>query len=94
MLELGREEAVEVVFDDEDAEEVGVAVGAEDVPREGGEAETGDGYGVKAAKGVAPAFGQERPEEYCSTGENYRCWTFGENGEAKKQPEEDGCEGG
>jgi len=45
VLELGSEEAVEVVFDDEDAEEVGIAAGTEDVPGECGEAEGGDGDG-------------------------------------------------
>ena len=38
VLEFGGEVAFEIVFDDEDAEEVGVAAGGEDVPREGGEA--------------------------------------------------------
>jgi len=32
VLEFGREVALEIVFDDEDAKEIGIAVGAEDVP--------------------------------------------------------------
>ena len=58
---MGSEEAVEIVLDDEDAEEVGVAAGTEDVPGEGGKAETGDGDRMKAAEGVAPAIGEEGP---------------------------------
>jgi len=63
VLEFGGQVALEVVFDDEDAEEVWVAVGAEDVPREGGEAERGDCGWMKEAQGVAPAFGKEGPEQ-------------------------------
>ncbi len=62
VLELRSEEAIEIVFDDEDAEEVGVAAGAEDVPGKRGEAEAGDGDGMKAAEGVAPSFGEQGPE--------------------------------
>jgi hypothetical protein len=35
MLEFGSKEALEIVFDDEDSEEIGVAAGAEDVPGQG-----------------------------------------------------------
>src|ERR1700720_2247174 len=90
VLEFGSEEAVEILLDDEDAEEVGVAAGAKDVPGKGGEAETGDGDWVKAAKGVTPAFCKDRPENDRTAGENYCGRTFGESGEAKKKPEEEG----
>jgi len=89
VLELGSEEAVEIVLDDEDAEEVGVATGAKDVPGKSCEAEAGDGDGVKTAEGVAPALGERGPEENSATGENYCGGTFGESGEAKKGPEEE-----
>jgi len=46
------------VLDDEDAEEVGVAAGAEEVPGQGGEAEGGDCGGIKEAEGVSPALGE------------------------------------
>ena len=85
VLELGSEEAVEIVLDDEDAEEVGVAAGAKDVPGKGGEAETGDGDWVKAAKGVTPAFCKDRPENDRTAGENYCGRTFGESGEAEEK---------
>ena len=89
MLELGSEEAVEIVFDDEDAEEVGVAAGTEDVPGKCGEAEAGDGDGMKAAEGVSPALGEDGPEKDCTAGENYCGRTFGESGEAEEQTEEE-----
>ncbi len=65
------------MFDDEDAEEVGVAAGAEDVPGEGGEAEGGDSGGVKEAEGVAPVLGEERPEKNDTSTKNYGCGAFG-----------------
>jgi len=46
------------VFDDEDAEEVGVPAGAEDVPRENGETERRDCGWMKQAQGVPPALGE------------------------------------
>src|SRR6516165_3716859 len=63
MLEFRGEEALEVVLDDEDAEKIGVAAGANDVPGQGGEAEGDDGRGMKQAQRVAPAFGPKRPQE-------------------------------
>jgi len=68
VLEFGSEEALEVVLDDEDAEEVGVAAGAEGIPGKGSEAKGGDGDGVKAAEGVAPATGESSPQQNCATG--------------------------
>src|SRR5580692_2568284 len=94
VLELGSEEAVEIVLDDEDAEEVGVAAGAENVPGESGEAETGDGDGMKAAKGVAPAFCEDGPEKNGAAGEDDGGGTFGEGGEAEKKTEGEGSKGG
>src|SRR5271170_3749998 len=63
VLELRGEVALKIVLEDKDAEEIGIAAGAEDVPGERGETETGDGHGMKAAKGVAPASGRDGPEE-------------------------------
>ena len=87
VLELGSEKAVEIVFDDEDAEEAWVAAGAEDIPGESGKAEAGDGDGVKAAEGLAPAFCEQRPKENGAAGEDDRGGTFGEGGETEKQTE-------
>ena len=89
VLELGSEEAVEVVLDDEDPEEVWIAEGAEDVPRESGEAEADDGDGVEAAQGVGPAFGEGRPDKNRAAGENEGGGAFGEGGETKKDTEEE-----
>jgi len=88
VLEFGGEVALEIVFDDEDAEEVGVAAGAEDVPGESGEAEGREGGGMKEAEGVAPALGEERPEENGAAGEDDGGRAFGEDGEAEEETEE------
>jgi len=58
VLEFGREVALEIVLDDEHAEEIGIAPGANDVPGQCGEAETGNGDRMEAAKGVTPASGE------------------------------------
>ena len=94
VLEFGSEEALEIVFDDEDAKEIGIAAGAENVPGKSGEAEAGDGDGMKTAEGVAPAFGEDGPEQNSAAGENDRGRTFCENGEAEEEAEEAGSEGG
>jgi len=65
------------VFDDEDAEEIGVAAGAEEVPGQGGEAEGRDCGWVKKAEGVAPTLGEERPEKDRASAENYGGGAFG-----------------
>ncbi len=77
MLEFGGQVALEVVFDEEDAEEVGVAAGAEDVPRESGDAESCDSGGMEEAEGVAPTLGEERPEKDRASAENYGGGAFG-----------------
>ena len=93
VLEFGGEETLEIVLDDEDAKEIGIAAGAEDVPGKSGEAEAGDGDGMKTAKGVAPALGEGGPEQHGAAGENDCCRAFGENGEAKEETKEEGGEG-
>ena len=77
VLELGGEVALEIVFDDEDAEEVGVAVGAEDIPGKRGEKKSEEGGGMKESEGVAPAFGEERPEKNGTAGEDDGGRAFG-----------------
>src|SRR5216684_5636438 len=77
VLEFGGEVALEIVLDNEDAEEIGVAAGAEDVPRESGEAEGSEGDGMKEAESVAPALGEERPEKNGAAGENDGGGAFG-----------------
>src|SRR5258708_33120907 len=68
--ELGREVALEIVFDDEDAEEVGIAAGTEDVPGEGGEGEGRGCGGGEEGESVAPALGEDRPEKKNAAREN------------------------
>src|ERR1700693_1342745 len=66
VLEFGSEVALEIVFDDEDAEEIGVAVGAEDVPGQSSQAESSDCGGMEQAECVAPAHGDDGPEKDCA----------------------------
>src|SRR5713226_1649329 len=94
VLEFGGEVAFEIVFDDEDAEEIGVAAGAQDVPGESGQAEGRECGGVKETQGVAPALGEERPKENGAATENDRCRALGEDGEAEKEAEENKSEPG
>ncbi|OLB38794.1 MAG: hypothetical protein AUH11_05830 [Acidobacteria bacterium 13_2_20CM_57_17] len=88
MLEFGSEIAFEIVLDDENAEEVGIAAGTEDVPGESSEAERSDRGGMKEAEGVAPALGEKRPEKNGAPGKNYGGRAFRENGEAKEETEQ------
>src|SRR5258708_3112849 len=87
VLEFGSKVALEIVLNDEDAEKIGIAAGAENVPGKCSEAKGRDGGGVKEAKGVAPALGEERPEENSAAGENDGGGTFGEDGEAEEETE-------
>src|SRR5258708_5318553 len=88
VLEFGGEVALEIVFEDEDAEEIGVAASAEDVPGESGKAERCDRGGMKEAEGVAPALGDERPEKNGASAENNGRRAFCEDGEAEEETEE------
>ena len=94
MLEFRGEVALEIVFDDEDSEEVRIAAGADDVPRESGEVEGSDGDGMKEAEGVAPAFGEEGPEKDGAAGKDNGGGAFCEDGEAEEETPEEGGEGG
>src|SRR5579863_9832290 len=88
MLEFGGEETFEIVFDDEDAEKIGIAACAEDVPGEGRHAKRGDGCGMKQAEGVAPASCEKRPEENGASAKNNCCGAFGQDGKTKEKAEE------
>jgi len=89
MLEFGGEVALEIVLDEEDAEEVGVAASAENAPRESCKAKRRESGRMKEAEGVAPALGDERPEENGASGENDGRGTFREGGETQEKTEED-----
>ena len=88
MLEFGSEVALEIVLDDEDAEEVGVAAGTQDIPGEGGQAERGDGGGMKETEGVAPALREKRPGKNGASGKNDGGGSFCEDREAKEETEQ------
>src|SRR5260370_33990652 len=85
MVEFGSEVALEIVFDDEDAEKIGIAAGASDVPGKSGQAKGRDGRRMKEAEGVAPALGEERPEKDSACGENDRGGAFGEDRQGKEE---------
>ncbi len=89
MLEFGREVALEIVLDEEDAEEIGIAAGAENVPGKSREAKSGDGDWVKKKESVAPALRQERPEEDGTSAENDCGGAFGKNCQAEEKSKKD-----
>jgi len=88
VLEFGSKEALEIVLDDEDAEKVGVAASAENVPRERGEEEGRNRSGVNEPEGVAPALGEERPEKNGAAAKNNGGGAFCKNGEAEEKTEQ------
>ena len=88
VLECRSEVALEVVLDDEDAEEVWIAAGAKDVPGQSGEAEGGDGGGMKQPEGVVPTFGERSPEKDGAANQNDSSRTFGEHRESEEKAEE------
>jgi len=92
VLEFGGEVALEIVLDDEDAEEVGVAAGAEDIPGESGEAKRRESGRMKEAEGVAPALREKRPEKNGAAGENDGCGAFREDGETQEKTEKNESE--
>src|SRR5713101_3817530 len=88
VLEFGGEEALEIVLDDEDAEKIGVAAGAQNIPGKSGEAEGRDGGGMQDAEGVAPAPREERPGKNGAAGENEGGGAFCKDGQAEEETEE------
>src|SRR5260370_13240776 len=77
------------MFDDEGAEEIGIAAGAEDVPGKSSEAERRERGRMKEAEGVAPALGEERPEKNGAAGQDNCDRAFGEDSKAEEETKED-----
>ena len=94
VLEFGCEVAPEVVLDEKNAEEVGITARAEDVPREGSEAEAEDGDGMKAPQGIAPALGADGPKKNRTARKDDCSRAFRKNGKAKEETEENEGEPG
>ena len=90
MLEFGGQKAFEVVFDDEDAEKIGIAAGAENVPGKRSGTKAGDGHGMKTAEGGGPALGGGGPKKNGAARKNQRGGAFGESGEAEEEAEQKG----
>jgi len=76
VLEFGRQVAFEVVLDDEDAEEIGIVAGAEDVPGQGGQTKGSHCRGMKQAESIAPALRENSPEENRSSAQDNGGGTF------------------
>jgi len=80
VLEFGREKALEIVFHDEDVEEIGIAPAAKDIPGECGDAERCDSDRMKTAEGVTPALGEGCPKQHATASEDQSGRTFGQRG--------------
>src|SRR5206468_12365074 len=72
--EFGGKVALEIVLDGENGQEIGIAAGAESIPRQGRREECGNRHGMKGAECVMAARGEEEPggdgdatEEGCRT---------------------------
>jgi len=89
VLKFGGEVALEIMLDDEDAEEIGIAPGTDDVPGKRGETEAGDGDRMEAAEGVTPTPGEYRPQQYTAAGENDGGRALRERGETEEKAEEE-----
>src|SRR5215472_1426537 len=63
VLKLRSQESLEIVFDDEDTQKIGIAACAADVPGQGSGAERGNGHGMKQSKRVVSSFCEHRGEE-------------------------------
>ena len=89
VFKLRGEIAFEIVFDDKDSEEAGIAARAKNIPRESREAECEDGGGMQQAEGVTPAPREERPEKHCAAAKDERSGSLCERGEPKETAKED-----
>src|SRR5215472_808306 len=85
VLEFGREVTFEIVLDDEDAQEIRIAASAQNVPGQGGSAESGNAHWMQEPKRVVPAFGDPRPEQHRSGAENDGRRAFGQSGQRERK---------
>src|SRR5215472_10679483 len=79
MLKFRCQEALEVVLDDEDAQEIRIAAGAANVPGQGRCAKRGNRHRMEEAKRVLSPVGQQGPWKHGPDAENNCRWAFGEN---------------
>src|SRR5207253_10838260 len=66
VLEFGRQVTLEIVLDDEDAQELRIAASAHNVPGQGGSRESGNAQRMQEPNRVVPAFGDPRLEPHSS----------------------------
>ena len=92
MFEFGSEIAFEIVFDDEDRKETGIAARAKNVPRQSREAECEDGGGMQQTEGITPAPREERPEKHCAAAKDECGGSLCERGESEETAKEDRTE--
>jgi len=86
---FGRQVALEIVLDDEDAEEVGTAPGAQDVPGRAVAKKRGERDGMKEPEGVAPALVKSAQKKTAAAHENDARRAFRENREPEKKTRTD-----
>src|SRR5258708_27811632 len=85
---------MDVVEDDEDAEERGVAAGAEEGLGRSGYAGRGGCGWMRETEDIARALGENRRENAGAATKNYRSGAFGEDGKTERKTEEEGNKGG
>src|SRR5262249_20590858 len=82
------QEPSEVMLDDEDGQEVGIAAGADEIPGKSREQKERDRGRRGQPDGGAPAFGDQGPEENGPAGKNQRCRSFTKNRESQEKSKE------
>src|SRR5450755_2188655 len=92
MLEDGGEKALDVVEEQERAQEIGIADGANDVPGQRDAKERGDAQGMSESEGGAPFPRRERPESDAATSKNDGRRAFGQRRDTQPNAKKDYAE--
>jgi len=88
VLEDWSEVALKIMLEDKCVDEIGVAVGAEDVPGQGYDREGGDCRRMYQAECGAPLTSCQRPNSDGSSSEDNCCGAFSKCGESERCAEE------
>ena len=89
MLEYGSEISLEIVLPDEDAQKIGIAQRAENVPGQRRCAKYGDDQRMQETKWRAPLARKRGPQQRRASRENYRRRPFRQYRGAEKKSERD-----
>src|SRR5579872_563290 len=92
MLENRCEIALKIVEQDKSAEEVGIEIGAKDVPRQRYDAEKQNSERVKKPKSGFPLLSCQCPEKDAAARKNNSGGAFRESGKTQPYTEENECE--